>query len=323
MADSTALPLVSVICLCYNHARFIAEALESIIAQTYPNLEIIIVDDCSTDNSVEIIEEYLQKYPQLSFISTGTNQGNTKAFNMGWRASKGAYIIDFATDDVLMHDRVEKQVQAFLKLDESYGVIYSDAEYIDDNSNHIGFHCTRNSKNEVISFAPSGDIFQYLLGRYFICPPTMMMKRTVLDELGGYDETLAYEDFDFWLRSSRNYKYFFLVDVTTKRRVHAHSLSQQWYKPGSLLVASTVKVCEKAAQLVRTSEEKKALTKRLRYEARHAYLTGHYEQTEHFLELMRKHAGLGPVYQTIKLLNKYKINLGFLRKVYQSLRHKR
>ncbi|MDX5482914.1 MAG: glycosyltransferase [Hymenobacteraceae bacterium] len=322
MADPTALPLVSVICLCYNHARFIAEALDSVLAQTYPNLEIIIVDDCSTDHSVEIIEQYLRKYPQLTFISTGSNQGNTRAFNMGWQASRGQYIIDFATDDVLMPNRVEKQVQAFVHLDESYGVVYSDAEYIDDDSNHIGFHCKRNNDGEVVSFAPSGDIFKDLLGRYFICPPTMMMKRIVLNELGGYDESLAYEDFDFWVRSSRNYKYFFLADVTTKRRVHAHSLSQQWYKPGSLLVASTVKVCEKAARLIRTPEEKQALTKRLRYEARHSYLTGHYEQTERFLELMRNHAGLGPVYQTIKLLNKYKIDLGFLRKVYQNLRYK-
>jgi glycosyltransferase involved in cell wall biosynthesis len=179
MADTTALPLVSVICLCYNHERFIAEALDSVLAQTYPNLEIIVVDDCSTDYSVEVIEEYLRKYPQLTFISTGSNQGNTRAFNMGWRASKGALIIDFATDDVLLPDRVEKQVQAFLELDESYGVVYSDAEYIDDNTNHIGFHCARNKQGEVISFAPSGDIFQHLLGCYFVCPPTMMMKLAV------------------------------------------------------------------------------------------------------------------------------------------------
>ncbi|MHC2991108.1 glycosyl transferase [Pontibacter sp. HJ8] len=321
MAELPRLPLVSIICLCYNHARFLAEALDSVLVQTYPNLEIILVDDCSTDHSVAIIEEYLQKYPQLTFISTGTNQGNTRAFNMGWRASSGEYIIDFATDDVLLPDRVEKQVKAFLSLDESYGVVYSDAEYIDDNSRHLSYHCTRNPQGEVISFAPSGDIFHHLLGRYFICPPTMMMKRRVLESLNGYDEALAYEDFDFWIRSSRNYKYFFLVDVTTRRRVHAHSLSQQWYKPGNKLVDSTVRVCEKAAQLIRTPEEKAALTRRLQYEARHTYLTGHYEQAGRLLELLRQHAGLGPVYQSLHLLNRYKVDLGFLRKIYYRIRH--
>jgi glycosyltransferase involved in cell wall biosynthesis len=320
MVDA-ALPLVSIICLCYNHERFIAEALDSVLAQTYSNLEIIIVDDCSTDNSVAIIKNYLRQYPQLTFISTGTNQGNTKAFNMAWRASKGDYIIDFATDDVLLPERVAQQVQAFQQLDKNYGVVYSDAEYIDDEGGHVKYHCQRNAAGEVTSFAPSGDIFHHLLGRYFICPPTMMMKRQVLEDLQGYDEALAYEDFDFWLRSSRRYKYFFLDSITTKRRLHVHSLSQQWYKPGNKLVASTVVVCEKAVELVHSPEERAALTKRLQYEARHAYLTGHFQQAEQFLELLRHHAGLGPVYQTIHLLNKLKVDLGFIRRFYNRLKH--
>lgn len=322
MVDTTDLPLVSIICLCYNHERFLVDALDSVLDQTYPNLEIIIVDDCSTDNSVRIIEEYLQKYPQLTFISTGTNKGNTRAFNTGWRASKGEYIIDFATDDVLLPERVTQQVQAFQQLDASYGVVYTDAEYIDDAGQHLRYHCDRNSAGEVVSFAPSGDIFHHLLGRYFICPPTMMMKRSVLEELGGYDESLAYEDFDFWVRSSRHRNYYFLDAVTTRRRLHAHSLSQQWYKPGSRLVASTVAVCEKALQLVRTPAEKKALTKRLQYEARHAYLTGHYEQSLRFLELLQRHAGIGPVYKAIHLLSRYRVDLGYIRKVYHQLKHR-
>ncbi|MCP2042186.1 glycosyltransferase [Pontibacter sp. HSC-36F09] len=319
MADPVARPLVSVICLCYNHERFIAEALDSVLAQTYANLEIIIMDDCSTDNSVGIIQEYVRKYPQITFLSTGTNQGNTKAFNMAWRASKGAYIIDFATDDVLLPERIAQQVEAFEKLDETYGVVYSDAEYIDDNGRHVRFHCQRNKAGEVISFAPSGDIFHHLLGRYFICPPTMMMKRKVFEELQGYDETLAYEDFDFWLRSSRRYKYFFLDAITTKRRLHTNSLSQQLYKPGDRQLNSTILVCVKAERLVHSQEEKSALTRRLQYETRHAFLTGHYQQAEQFLNLLRQHAGLGPVYRTIHLLNKLKVDLRILRVLYQRL----
>lgn len=317
--DSVTQPLVSVICLCYNHERFIAEALDSVLAQTYTNLEIIIMDDCSTDNTVAIIREYLQKYPQLTFLSTGTNQGNTKAFNMAWRASKGAYIIDFATDDLLLPERVAQQVAAFERLDETYGVVYSDAEYINDEGRHVRFHCQRNRAGEVISFAPSGDIFHHLLGRYFICPPTMMMKRRVFEDLQGYDETLAYEDFDFWVRSSRRYKYFFLDAITTKRRLHAGSLSHQLYKPGDKQLSSTVVVCEKATKLVQNAEERNALTRRLQYEARHAYLTGHYQQAEQFLNLLRQHAGLGPVYQTLHFLNKLKVDLRILRVLYQKL----
>ncbi|SIQ50231.1 glycosyltransferase [Pontibacter lucknowensis] len=319
MTDASSLPLVSVICLCYNHERFIAEALDSVLAQTYPNLEIIIMNDCSTDNSVAIIQEYVRQYPQLTFMSTGTNLGNTRAFNMAWRASKGDYIIDFATDDVLLPERVAQQVAAFEKLDDSYGVVYSDAEYIDDNGRHVKFHCQRNKAGEVVSFVPSGDIFEHLLSRYFICPPTMMMKRQVFEDLQGYDEALAYEDFDFWVRSSRRYKYFFLDAITTRRRLHAHSLSKQLYKPGDRQLNSTVLVCEKAAKLVQNSEERQALSRRLQYEARHAYLTGHYRQAEQFLDLLRQHAGLGPVYHTIHFLSKLKVDLRFIRALYQKL----
>ena len=112
---------------------------------------------------------------------------------------------------------------------------------------------------------------------------------------------------------------FFLDAITTKRRLHANSLSQQSYKPGDRQLASTVVVCEKAAKLVQSTDDKNALTRRLQYEARHAYLTGHYQQAEQFLDLLRQHAGLGPVYHTLHHLNKLKVDLRFLRVLYQKL----
>ncbi|MFT2010484.1 glycosyltransferase [Pontibacter sp. 13R65] len=316
------LPLVTIVCLCYNHERFLAEALDSVLAQTYPNLELLVVDDCSTDSSPAIINDYCQRFPQLAYINTGRNRGNCAAFNMAWRASKGEYIIDFATDDVLLPNRVTEQVAAFSKLDPTYGVLYSDAAYINDNSGFIGYHCKRDKSGKVTSFAPSGDVFQDILQRYFICPPTMFVRRQVLEELQGYDETLAYEDFDFWVRSSRNYKYFFLDKVTTKRRVHDSSLSKSWYTAGSRLLGSTVRVCEKAMQLVRTLEERAALAKRLEYEARHAYLTANYTEARQFLEMLQQVAGLSKVYKLMYFLNKHKVNLSLLRKWYVSLLHR-
>ncbi|MDX5482224.1 MAG: glycosyltransferase, partial [Hymenobacteraceae bacterium] len=309
------------ICLCYNHERFLREALDSVLAQTYPHLEVIVVDDCSTDNSVSIIQEYLQQYPRLKFISTGHNRGNCAAFNIGWRSSKGEYVIDFATDDVLLPERVAQQITAFQQLDPSFGVVYTDAAYIDDSSVHIGYHNKRKPDGSLRSFAPSGDVFEALLSKYFICPPTMMMCRKVLEDLNGYDESLAYEDFDFWVRSSRGYKYFYLDRVTTQRRVHASSLSQGWYKAGNKLLASTVKVCEKAVHLVQSQEERMALTKRLQYEARHAYLTGNFREADRFFTLLQEVSGRTALYQFLRLLNTCKIDLGFLRRWYYRIRH--
>jgi len=315
------LPLVSVICLCYNHARFLREALDSVLAQTYPNIEVVVVDDCSTDGSVSIIQEYLGRHPGIRFISTGHNRGNTTAFNMGWRASHGAYIIDFATDDVLLPERVALQVEAFEQLDQTYGVVYTDAVYINDASAAIGYHYKRSPSGQLDAYAPSGDVFADLVGKYIICPPTMMVRRSVFEDLNGYDESLAYEDFDFWVRSSRLYNYFYLDAVTTKRRVHTSSLSRGWYKPGSKLLASTVKVCRKAAALVQAESEGEALAQRLKYEARHAYLTGNFNEAAQFLDLLRQQGGMPVLYQFLQVLNKSKINLGFLRKVYHYLKY--
>lgn len=316
-------PLVSVVCLCYNHARFLREALDSVLAQTYTNVEVIVVDDCSTDGSVSIIQEYVAKHPHIRFISTGQNRGNTTAFNMGWRTSSGAYIIDFATDDALLPDRVAQQVAAFEKLDQTYGIVYTDAVYINDNSTPIGYHYKRRQNGELDAYAPSGDVFADLLRRYIICPPTMMVRRQVFDTLGGYDETLAYEDFDFWVRSSRIYNYFYLDKVTTKRRVHNSSLSRGWYQSGNKLLASTVKVCEKAAALVKTEEERDALAERLQYEARHAYLTANFEEAGKLLDLLGRQGGIPLLYKFISMLNRNRIDLTFLRKVYHYLKYRK
>lgn len=309
-------PLVTIICLCYNHERFLKEALDSVLAQTYPNLEMIVVDDMSTDNSAAIIQEYIQKFPQINYISTGVNVGNCRAFNMGWRASKGEFVIDFATDDVLLPDRVEKQVEAFVKSDQTCGVVYSDAEYINDNSEHLHYH------SQKFKAAPDGNVFSEAVGRYFICPPTMMMRREVLEELGGYDETLAYEDFDFWVRSARNWNYTYLPEVTTKRRLHQHSLSQKFYSSEGRMLQSTIKVCEKAAALVKTRSEKSALIKRLKYEIRHAYLTNHFTETAQFLKLLRDQViQPGIVYSLISVLNNKQIKLNAVRNLYLRLRY--
>ncbi|MEJ8756088.1 glycosyltransferase [Pontibacter sp. H259] len=309
-------PRVSIICLCYNHERFLKEALDSVLAQTYPNLDLIMVDDNSTDSSPVIIQEYCTKYPQLRYISTGKNVGNTKAFNIGWRAAEGDFIIDFATDDILLPDRVEKQVNQFLKLDSKYGVMYSDAAYINDNGNYLYNHSQKYKP------APDGEVFLEILKRYFICPPTMMIRRAVLEQLDGYDEDLAYEDFDFWVRSARNWKYSYLPEVTTRRRLHDTSLSKQYYTSGGRMLRTTLRVCEKARKLLRTEEEKTALVKLLKYEIRHAYLTNHFAETAQFLKLLEQmHPHPGIVYSLIKWLAVNNIKLHPLRKLYYKLRY--
>src|SRR5689334_17677456 len=102
---SEALPLVTIVALCYNHAPFLTEALDSIRAQTYPHLEVILVDDASTDESPGILRRYAAANPTWQLLLLPENLGNCRAFNQAFRQGRGEYFIDFATDDVLLPER--------------------------------------------------------------------------------------------------------------------------------------------------------------------------------------------------------------------------
>ena len=93
--------LVSIICTCYNHSSFVIEALESVFNQSYKNIEIIIIDDASSDNSVYLIENWLLDKPNILFLKNEENKGITTSFNKASKYAKGEFLIDFATDDIL------------------------------------------------------------------------------------------------------------------------------------------------------------------------------------------------------------------------------
>ena len=272
-------PLVSVICLCYNHERFVEDALRSVGQQTYSAVELIVVDDASTDQSQAVIKRYLSRHNQAAktcFLPQ--NLGNCAAFNRGLALAEGKYIIDFATDDIMLPDRITRQVSFFEALDSSYGVIFSEAQYINEQGTPLCYHYRDRLRH--IRPVPTGDLYCRLLSTYFIASPTMMMRKSVLDELGGYDEQLAYEDFDFWVRSSRRYCYAYQEVCTTQIRKHSRSMSTGWYRRGDPQLYSTYLVCLKARELNRTEEEQKALVKRVHYELRQAVKGGNWKEAK-------------------------------------------
>lgn len=255
-------PLVTVICLCYNQAQFVQEAVNSVLHQTYRNIQLIVVDDASTDQSVEVIRELTDKHPLIEFISLPNNVGNCKAFNEGLRKAKGEFLIDLAADDILLPMRVEKGVKALQTSGNEFGVQFSDAEIISERGNRIGFHSDRFPHHTI----PQGDIYKELIDRYFISPPSMMFTREVMQQLGGYDESLSYEDFDFWIRSSRKFKYVYQPTVLVKKRITDKALANQQFKLFSGHSSTTFRVCEKILELNKNEEEQRALTHRIRYE---------------------------------------------------------
>jgi glycosyltransferase involved in cell wall biosynthesis len=255
-------PLVSVVCLCFNQANNVEEAMQSVLDQTYPSIELIVVDDSSTDDSVSTIDSFIKRHSHILFIKLEKNVGNCAAFNIGYSNSKGDYIIDLAADDVLMPNRVEKGIMLFEKMGSELGVQFSDAQLIDSEGRAQGLHSQKYPHARI----PQGDIYLEIIRRYFICSPTMLIRREVIEKLNGYDESLAYEDFDFWIRSSRLYNYLYLPEVLMKRRVLPTSMSRYQFRRGSSQLRSTFKVCEKIKKLNKTRDEDIALNKRIKYE---------------------------------------------------------
>ncbi|MEO0330518.1 MAG: glycosyltransferase [Bacteroidota bacterium] len=311
-------PLVSVIALSYNHAQFLEEALQSVAQQSYSAIELILVDDASTDASVTVAQSFLQENPVAFPVKTcflPKNQGNCVAFNRGLALATGKYVIDFATDDIMLLQRIAQQVAYFESLPSGYGVVFSEAEYVDETGKHLWFHYCDQLKH--LRPIPEGNVYVDVLAYYFVSPPTMMIKKKVLDELGGYDEQLAYEDFDFWVRSARNWKYAYLDKCTTQVRKHAHSLSSKQYRRNDPQLYSTYLVCQKAFKLNRADEEHQALAVRLKYELRQALLSGNLWEAKLMMQLLRRLRTTIGIYPGLLLLAKFGFPLRWGKRVYQ------
>ena len=283
-------PLVTVICICYNHELFVEEALKSVWSQTYSAIQLIIVDDGSIDHSPGKIRELIQhREPQIPLIAHEANHGYTRSFNEALGLAKGIYVVDFAADDVMLPHFIERSVQALEKAGDGYGVCFTNAYYIDKKSKEIGNHNDILRKKKLIDKIPEGDIYPMVLQRYFICTPTMMVKKMVLDKLGGYDESLAYEDFDFWVRSSRYFKYTYIDEVLMRKRILPSSMAASQYKfRKNDQLRSTLIVCKKAFMLNKTKIDRRALLRRLRFELGHCITAGAFGLGKGFYQLLQQ-----------------------------------
>jgi|GEM_PF-282383 glycosyltransferase involved in cell wall biosynthesis len=189
------LPLVSVIIPCFNAERWIAEAIDSCLQQTYKNIEIIVVDDGSTDNSLAIIQSYGNKIIWQCLPHKGGNY----ARNAGFALSTGKYIQYLDADDYILPEKIEMQVN-FLEANEDIDVVYGDwrcQHHLPNNTNYLG-------KIEISGVQV--DILESLLADWWVALAALLYKRTVVEKTGGWDETLkAAQDRDFFLSVAMNH----------------------------------------------------------------------------------------------------------------------
>lgn len=131
---NTRMPLVSIVLATYNGERFLREQLDSLILQTYKNLEIIAIDDCSTDNTLKILNEYAANHLHFTVIQNGHNLGHSKNFEKGFSLAKGDYIAPCDQDDVWLPNKIE----VLAKHIGNHAIAYCDSEFIDDKGQLVG-----------------------------------------------------------------------------------------------------------------------------------------------------------------------------------------
>lgn len=217
-----ASPLVSVCISSYNHANYLGEAIESVLSQTYENIEILIVDDASTDGSVEIIEEYSSQYPEkIKPIYLALNEGPARAPNRAFQAAQGEYIAFLGSDDRMLPDRIQKQV-AFLNSNPTFVAVFTDVFIIGSD----GARSREVNGNELLFNQPFGNLRRQLITGNFINAPSAMVRRADLMALGGYSPLLRYvQDYELWGRLLQRGDLAKLPERLTEYRIHNANLS--------------------------------------------------------------------------------------------------
>jgi len=237
-------PVVSILALCFNHEKFLDEALLSIENLTYPHADVWVVDDASSDSSPEILRRWKQKRPDWHFVLQEKNLGNCRTFNQLLHQCSGKWVIDFATDDLLEKDALQQWV-ARAESAPDIGFCYADGIVLDQETGK------RKRFSETIprDTFPEGKILPELLSQPFICPPAVLFNKEALLNLGGYDENLHYEDWDAWLRISHHHPVLFHPEPVITYRKHSASMSASLLlKRNRKILQSTIKILERIEQ---------------------------------------------------------------------------
>jgi glycosyltransferase involved in cell wall biosynthesis len=218
-------PLVSMIVGCYNHAPFAEHCLESVRRQTFRDSELIIVDDCSSDGSANVIRKWIATHGvQCQFLAHSKNLGVCKSFNNAIGQARGKYISIISADDEWLPDKLETQVVLMEAFPPTAGVLYSDAYQIDENGRILPEMFIESHRQ--FASPPEGYIADVLWQGNFIPAMTTLIRRTCYDAVGLYDESLAIEDWDMWLRISEQFSFHFSSYISARYRILASSLSR-------------------------------------------------------------------------------------------------
>ena len=212
------LPLVSVICMSYQHEKFVERALRSVIGQTYSNFEIIFIDNCSVDRSFEIGKAILESSKASYFLhKTPRNLGIAGGVNYAIKSfASGKYIATLACDDFWDMFNLEEKVKYF-EANPSYGMVYGNGYYYFDDTKEIKLYYSKPSI--------SGWILKELLQAPPINPQGILYKHEVIKEMNYFDDNAKVEDRDLWYKIAEKYPIGYVHIPLTFYRSHQSNIS--------------------------------------------------------------------------------------------------
>lgn len=223
------LPLVTIGIAAYNHQEYVGYTIESVLNQNYKNIELIIINDGSTDNTDKEISKYIdiceRTFPSFKYINR-QNKGFVPTLNEILDVSKGDYIYMLASDDILKPEMVSKCVEFFEKKPEVEVLIF-DIDLIDENNSII-----KSNESGIIGFGKKFKNLSYinlkrLLEFNYFYGPSIFIKKSVFEKIGKYDENIGFEDWDFMIRVlMENIKIDYLQESLVLYRIHQRNMNK-------------------------------------------------------------------------------------------------
>ncbi|MCW3110663.1 MAG: glycosyltransferase [Segetibacter sp.] len=207
------LPLVTIGVPFYNPGSFIIDTLESVYNQSYTNIELILYNDASTDHSYNLVLNWIrnkrQRFFNLSVIDAEFNKGVGYACDVLLKKSSGVYFQMLGADDLIYHDKIAWQVK-LLSHNSDYAMVYGNMDRINETGTKFGEDYFTYQQFSTFNgeHPPSGNIFKELVKENFIPASSVLVRKSVIEAVEGYDTTLRSEDWDLWLRISKHYKIY-------------------------------------------------------------------------------------------------------------------
>ena len=217
MPGSLTQDLVSVVIATYNMARYLPQAVQSVLSQSYTNVEVQIVDDGSSDETAAVVRQW-QEDPRVR-VHRQVNGGQARAKNQGVTLSRGRFVAFLDADDLWLPDKLARQMPLF-KGHPEVGVVYSDYQCVDGEGHVLAQELARMRR---------GWVSDALLIENFVGYSTGVVRRECLERYGGFDETLRMGiDYDLWLRLSAHYQFDFVPEKTMQYRIWSGQMSKNY-----------------------------------------------------------------------------------------------